>query len=149
MLYLSTTYFVHTKSVLPLDLFGPYLSRQCYRTVLLVHVVWRHYFLKTPTWSRYFNLETSSCNIFSNVKKLSCFKGGFSSTDLPIFCTSKIGARVMKLKGYWYTRHSVCASKVKWLCADSRVMDCHAIVVTIGRTTVHKQNRHSHPPTLN
>ncbi|KOB72355.1 Uncharacterized protein OBRU01_12727, partial [Operophtera brumata] len=55
----------------------------------------------------------------------------------------------MKLKGYWYTRHSVCASKVKWLCADSRVMTCRALVVTIGRTVIHQHNRHNHPPTLN
>ncbi|OWR46264.1 hypothetical protein KGM_208265 [Danaus plexippus plexippus] len=67
----------------------------------------------------------------------------------PTFFTSKIGARIMKLRGYWYTRHSVCSSRVKWLCAESRHKQCHAIVVTIGCMTVDRQNKHTHPPLLN
>ncbi|XP_047531532.1 protein tramtrack, beta isoform isoform X23 [Vanessa atalanta] len=69
--------------------------------------------------------------------------------DRPSFFTSKIGARIMKLRGYWYTRHSVCSSRVKWLCAESRHKQCHAIVVTIGCMTVDRQNKHTHPPLLN
>ncbi|CAG9579993.1 unnamed protein product [Danaus chrysippus] len=69
--------------------------------------------------------------------------------DRPTFFTSKIGARIMKLRGYWYTRHSVCSSRVKWLCAESRHKQCHAIVVTIGCMTVDRQNKHTHPPLLN
>ncbi|XP_072949827.1 uncharacterized protein [Epargyreus clarus] len=70
------------------------------------------------------------------------------SYDRPTFFTSKIGARIMKLRGYWYTRHSVCSSRVKWLCAESRHTHCNAIVVTIGCMTVDRQNKHTHPPTL-
>ncbi|XP_052740041.1 uncharacterized protein LOC128198473 isoform X2 [Bicyclus anynana] len=70
-------------------------------------------------------------------------------THRPAFFTSKIGARIMKLRGYWYTRHSVCSSRVKWLCAESRHKQCHAIVVTIGCMTVDRQNKHTHPPLLN
>lgn len=73
----------------------------------------------------------------------------FLVTDRPSFFTSKIGARIMKLRGYWYTRHSVCSSRVKWLCAESRHKQCHAIVVTIGCMTVDRQNKHTHPPLLN
>ncbi|CAD0200264.1 unnamed protein product [Chrysodeixis includens] len=64
----------------------------------------------------------------------------------PIFYTSEIGAKIMKIRGYRYTRHSVCSSRVKWLCADSRARDCHAIVVTIGNTMIDKHNKHTHPP---
>nr|XP_037867509.1 uncharacterized protein LOC110386587 [Bombyx mori] len=66
--------------------------------------------------------------------------------DRPLFYNSNNGAKIMKLRGYWYTRHSVCSSRVKWLCGDSRLRDCHAIVVTIGHTMVDKQNKHTHPP---
>ncbi|CAG4945901.1 unnamed protein product [Colias eurytheme] len=55
----------------------------------------------------------------------------------------------MRLRGYWYTRHSVCSSRVKWLCAESRHRQCHAIVVTIGCMTVGKHNKHTHPPDTN
>ncbi|XP_047504498.1 protein tramtrack, beta isoform isoform X19 [Pieris napi] len=69
--------------------------------------------------------------------------------ERPTFFTSKIGARIMRLRGYWYTRHSVCSSRVKWLCAESRHRQCHAIVVTIGCMTVGKHNKHTHPPDAN
>ncbi|KAJ0177669.1 hypothetical protein K1T71_006542 [Dendrolimus kikuchii] len=58
------------------------------------------------------------------------------TTDRPMFCTSTIGAKIMRLRGY----------RVKWLCADSRSQDCHSIVVTIGHTVVGRQNKHTHPP---
>ncbi|KPJ13093.1 hypothetical protein RR48_05202 [Papilio machaon] len=66
----------------------------------------------------------------------------------PTFFTTEIGARIMKLRGYCYTRHSVCSSRVKWLCVENRTNDCHAIVVTIGYTMVDRQNKHTHPPNL-
>ncbi|CAH0399062.1 unnamed protein product [Chilo suppressalis] len=55
-----------------------------------------------------------------------------SLTDRPTFFTSKIGARIMQVRGYHYTRRSVCSSKVRWLCTESRDRNCHAVVVTIG-----------------
>ncbi|XP_028174328.1 uncharacterized protein LOC114362941 [Ostrinia furnacalis] len=67
-------------------------------------------------------------------------------SDRPTFFTSKIGARLMQLRGYHYTRRSVCSSKVRWLCTESRDRNCHAVVVTIGRTIIDRHNKHNHPP---
>ncbi|KAI5646841.1 FLYWCH zinc finger domain-containing protein [Phthorimaea operculella] len=66
--------------------------------------------------------------------------------DRPRFFTTEIGARAMQLRGYCYTRHSVCSSRVRWLCAESGAKDCHALITTIGRSIVDKLNTHNHPP---
>ncbi|KAG7309868.1 hypothetical protein JYU34_004381 [Plutella xylostella] len=60
--------------------------------------------------------------------------------------TSSTGARLMRLRGYSYGRHSVCSNKVRWLCSESRNTKCHSTVVTIGRQIISPGEKHTHPP---
>ncbi|KAL0831886.1 hypothetical protein ABMA28_001416 [Loxostege sticticalis] len=106
--------------------------------------------IKTRWWCGTHNNRSCRAVLYTIDDKICSIKNTNSKVsfllDRPTFFTSKIGARLMQLRGYHYTRRSVCSSKVRWLCTESRDRNCHAVVVTIGRTIIDRHNKHNHPP---